>query len=236
MKPEDYWGEIDDNLEELINTGFTRLPSIKDFNLDKISDSISKELGDKTYTELCPSHRNFIDELGVGKILTPKLFSLAKKYYGYKGDIEDQYHIARRVERGNKSEGFRAHFDAHLFTLVLPIKIPKVSNKSDTVGDLIFFPSARKVPRNEVSNIINKAYFKKYASKKGVEELSKKQVMQTENFQSYQPLIFRGITTLHTNKIVSLNCSSYRLTLLAHFFDPSPRYGISSLLRLIRSR
>jgi hypothetical protein len=236
MEYNDYWDQIDHNLEELMDNGFSKLPSIKDFGLDKISESISKEMGNKTFVDSCPSHKLFLDQLGIGKHLTPKLFSLAKNNFGYNGEIGDQYHIARRVQKGNKSESFRSHFDSHLFTLVLPIKIPEVLNNNDTVGDLIFFPGLRKHPKNEVSNFINKLYFKKYASQKGVVELSKKKAMHIENFQSYQPLLFIGNTTLHANKIVSSNCSSYRLSLIAHFFDPSPKYGIGSLLRLIRSR
>ena len=57
-----------------------------------------------------------------------------------------------------------------------------------------------------------------------------------DNFKDYQPLLFVGNTTLHTNFPVSIDCSSYRLTLLAHFFDPSPKYGIGGFLRLIRNR
>ena len=34
----------------------------------------------------------------------------------------------------------------------------------------------------------------------------------------------------------SSSCASYRLTLLAHFFDPSSKYGVGGLLRLIRNR
>ena len=57
-----------------------------------------------------------------------------------------------------------------------------------------------------------------------------------DNFKDYQPLLFVGNTTLHTNFPVSIDCSSYRLTLLAHFFDPSPKYGVGGLLRLVRNR
>ena len=60
--------------------------------------------------------------------------------------------------------------------------------------------------------------------------------LEEDNFRNYQPLLFMGNTTLHTNHPVTLDCSSYRLTLLAHFFDPSPKYGAGGLLRLIRNR
>ena len=68
---------------------------------------------------------NYLDNLQVDKHLTPKLFELAKKMFSYKGDLSNQYHVARKVEPGNSKEMFRAHFDSHLFTMVLPIKIPE---------------------------------------------------------------------------------------------------------------
>ena len=63
-----------------------------------------------------------------------------------------------------------------------------------------------------------------------------KKMKITDSFEDYRPLLFIGNTTLHTNKQVTADCSSYRLTLLAHFFDPSPRYGIGNLLRKLRAR
>ena len=71
---------------------------------------------------------------------------------------------------------------------------------------------------------------------KGLEKFAVKHKKNTENFIELEPLIFIGNTTLHTNHPVSLSCSSYRLTLLAHFFDPSPKYGVGSLLRSLRNR
>jgi len=94
----------------------------------------------------------------------------------------------------------------------------------------------RKFPTNEISNFIGKAYYKRFASKDGMAKFSSNHQKRIDNFKDYQPLLFVGNTTLHTNFPVSLGCSSYRLTLLAHFFDPSPKYGVGGLLRLIRNR
>ena len=63
---------------------------------------------------------------------------------------------------------YRAHFDSHLFTMVLPLKIPETT-QDGTAGDLIYFPNARKVPTNEISNFFGKAYYKRFASKEGIE-------------------------------------------------------------------
>jgi hypothetical protein len=233
MNIKEYWKDIDSRLEKLINVGYVKLPSLREFDLDFLASDISNEMGTSTFKELGLNHKKFLDEFKFDKYLTPKLHKIAKEAFYYKGDLSNQYHIARKVEPGNSKEMFRAHFDSHLFTMVLPIKIPDTANEG-TSGDLIYFPNARKVPGNEITNFIGKAYFKKYASKKGMEKFSS--TKKIDNFRDYQPLLFIGNTTLHTNYPVSLNCSSYRLTLLAHFFDPSPKYGVGGLLRLIRNR
>ena len=235
MNIEHYWHDIDSRLEQLLEKGFVKLPSLSMFDLDFLANSISDEMGSLTFKELGSAHKNFLDSLSVDKYLNPKLIKIAQDVFNYKGDISNQYHVARKVEPGNSKEMFRAHFDSHLFTIVLPIKIPTPSN-SGTSGDLIYFPNARKVPRNEISNFIGKAYYKKYASKEGMEKFSSKYQKKIDSFKDYQPLLFIGNTTLHTNYPVSTCSSSYRLTLLAHFFDPSPKYGVGGLLRFLRNR
>lgn len=231
-----YWQDIDLILEQLVQNGEARLPSLKEFNLDQISKDISNEMGISTFTELSHQHKRFLNKIELNKYLTPKLFNIAKKYFNYKGKLLNQYHIARKVEPGNSKEMYRAHFDSHIFTIVFPLKIPILKKKKDTCGELVYFPNTRDNPRNEISNLISKVFFKKYASKKGLKKISKVYSKKIENFKSYQPLIFLGKTTLHTNYPVSLNCSSYRLTLLAHFFDDSPKYGIGKFLRFLRNR
>ena len=235
MNIEHYWHDIDSRLEQLLEKGFVKLPSLSMFDLDFLANSISDEMGSLTFKELGSAHKNFLDSLSVDKYLNPKLIKIAQDVFNYKGDISNQYHVARKVEPGNSKEMFRAHFDSHLFTMVLPIKIPDVT-EGGTAGDLIFFPNARKVPSNEISNFLGKAFYKKYASKEGMDSFSSNNQSKIDDFRDYQPLLFIGNTTLHTNYPVSNNCSSYRLTLLAHFFDPSPKYGVGGLLRLIRNR
>lgn len=231
----DYWEDIDVLLESLVKKGYVKLPSLEIFDLNAVAESINSEMDGATFTDLCSSHKLFLENLDLDNTLSPKLFEIAKKAFGYKGEMSNQYHIARRVDPGNSKEMYRAHFDSHLFTLVLPIKIP-VAQEGGTVGDLIYFPNARKLPKTEISNAFGKASHKRYASKEGLEVFAKSHNQITDDFQDYSPLLFAGRTALHTNKQVSKDCSSYRLTLLAHFFDPSPRYGVGGLLRMLRNR
>ena len=232
---ENYWNDIDKRLESLKKNGHVKLPSIKDLNIDSIAEEINNEMNGATFSELGKSHENFLKDLEVDKNLTPRLFKIAREEYGYKGEVSNQYHIARRVEPGNSKEMYRAHFDSHLFTIVFPLKIPRSTNDG-SAGELIYFPNARKSPKNELKNIIDKVYFKRFASKDGMEKFALNNKQYTEDFNDYSPLLFIGNTTLHTNKQVSLDCTSYRLTLLAHFFDSSSKFGVGNIMRIVRGR
>ena len=235
MNAKEYWVDIDSRLEQLLENGIVKLPTLSEFDLDLVASDISNEMGSLTFKELGQSHEIFLDILDIYNYLAPKLLEIAKSKFGYNGNESNQYHVARKVEPGNSKEMFRAHFDSHLFTMVLPIKIPE--NKEDgSAGDLIYFPNARKAPSNEITNFIGKAFYKKYASKEGMDNFSKSHKKIIDSFKDYQPLLFIGNTTLHTNFPVSIDCTSYRLTLLAHFFDPSPKYGVGGLLRYLRNR
>ena len=232
---ENYFSDIDERLKELIKNGYVKLPPLIHYDLENLANKISSEMNGKTFVKLCESHRLFLQDLGIDKYLTPRLFHIAKSFLGYKGEVANQYHIARLVNPGNSKELYRAHFDSHLFTLVLPVKIPS-ADAGKSAGELLYFPKIRNQPNGEIANFLGKSYYKRFASKKGIEQLAYRQELRVDDFHDYCPLLFVGNTTLHTNREVSSACSSYRLTLLAHFFDPSPRYGIGSLLRIIRNR
>jgi hypothetical protein len=231
----EYWKDIDEKLEELVHAGSVKLPTLSRFNLNQLANNISSEMGNATFKELCFYHKKFLDILQINKYLTPKLYNIAQKNFSYKGDLLNQYHIARKVVPGDSKEQFRAHFDSHLFTIVLPIKIPE-NFQTGNIGELIYFSKLRSLPKSEISNLISKTYYKRYASKKGVKKLSQKKINKVEDFKSYQPLLFLGKTTFHTNYPVSKDCSEFRLTLLAHFFDDSPKFSVGSMLRRLRKR
>lgn len=233
---EKYWDFLDDNIDKLFEDGYVRFPSIDSFDLKYYGNLISKEIGEQTFSELCNEHQIFIDKLSLNKHLTPKLYKIANKEFGYSGLITNQYHVARRVVPGNSTEKYRAHFDSHIFTLVIPIEIPKVIDNGDTIGELVFFPNLRRFPRNPIEDFLGKLWFHKYSNQNGIKKLNQKYPMVKNSFELYEPLLFFGNTVFHTNLPVSENADSYRLTLLAHFFDPFPKYGVGNLLRKVRKR
>jgi hypothetical protein len=49
--------------------------------------------------------------------------------------------------------------------MVLPIKIPLAMDVG-TVGEFIYFPNARRMPENEISNLIGRVHHKRFVSEK----------------------------------------------------------------------
>jgi hypothetical protein len=231
---ENYWDFIDDKFDDLIAQGYLKLPRIDSLDLSKIDESISSQISSKTYNVLQSEHEKFIEDLLLNKVLAPKLLEFAKNEFGYKGLISNQYHIARSAKPGDHK--YRAHFDSHIFTLVIPIRIPEIQQEGDKNGELRFFPNARIFPKNSIIDFIGKLWFKQYSGKSGIGRLSKKKNIKINSFRDYEPLLFLGNTVFHFNQPISSNADSRRLTLLAHYFDPYPNSSIGSILRRIRLR
>jgi len=116
-----YWDNLDSDLKKLLHDGYCYLSPIQDiFPLGDLYQSCAFEIGDKTYAENLSAHKRFIEEIGVSSVLLPALYALARTSMGYTGEGDDEYHISRLVRPGDLSEGYRGHFDSHLFTLVIP--------------------------------------------------------------------------------------------------------------------
>ena len=232
---ENYWKNFEDSFQNLKENGFIKLPKIDFVDFSSHFLHISKEMKGKTFLENGISHNKFLDEIGFNKQVKEKLYNFAKQEFKYEGEVSDEYHVARKVIPGNSKEMFRAHFDSHLFTFVFPISIPNKDFHNDA-GQLIFFPHLRKQPQSEFSNLISKIWYKQYASKNGLEKLKKNNKYFIEYFEDMRPLLFLGNTFFHTNYPVSKSHETTRLTLLAHFYDPSPEFGVGSFLRALRNR
>ncbi len=223
-----------DQEQELLNKGYTSLPQIKN---DFISQNEIDELiasRDKVYTSGTSFHKKYISKNNIYTHLKTDLKKLANKYRKNNVDYADTYEITRITKGSQKSESYLGHFDSHLFTLVTPILIPETNSKES--GQLIVFPKIRKEPRNEITNIIGKIYYKKYHSKDKFTQLMKQKNFSEFNFKDEIPMLFLGRVTLHGNRGFKEDMENYRITLLTHFFDPSPSYGIGNILRYLRSR
>ena len=141
-----YWQDIDDELEKLLEYGSVKLPSLDQFDLNLIANEISSEMDSVTFKESGSRHMKFLDELKAFTYLSPKLLKIAQSFSNYKGGLSNQYHIARKVKPGNSKEMYRVHFDSHIFTMVLPIKIPS-NTDNGKCGELVYFPKVRENPK-----------------------------------------------------------------------------------------
>ena len=223
-------------LEKLFEKGYVYFPSVSDCDWrQEVYATCMKEIKTRSYAENLPANITFLERTGISKILAPALAEKSREYFKIACQVDDIYNICRLVRPGDSSEGYRGHFDSHLFTLVTPINIPG-NTDSEKIGQLHFFPNARKMPKNELQNFSGKLAYKRYNSEKGFKLLSSKTNCISESFQAYRPLLFLGKTTFHGNSPVSIDSHFSRMTILTHFFDPSPRYGVGNIMRLFRRR
>ncbi len=228
--------DIEAKVKKLILNGYCKLPSLKNLsNFDDIKREIFLSLDEKTYKEEDFFHKKILKAIEFDEKFIPHLKKIAKENFQIEGKFNNSYMIKRTVNPGEKFEGYRAHFDSHLFTMVIPINIPDNKN-IDNRGQLIFFPNIRSYKNNELINIFQKLYFKRYNSDEKIKKLSKKHLMIEESFEDYEPILFLGFNTLHMNRSMDIKNNEKRITLLCHYYDTSPKYGIGNILRMIRNR
>ena len=150
----------EDQKNSLLSKGFTSLPQIKNDSIssEEINNLIASK--DKIYTSGTDFHKKYIINKDIYTKLKPELKNIAQKYFRDNCDFDDTYEITRITKGSETSESYLGHFDSHLFTLVTPVVIPKTNSKES--GQLIVFPKIRKEPRNELTNIIGKIFYKRY--------------------------------------------------------------------------
>jgi len=220
--------------KDIINDGYTKLPQIINNHISQSEVAQLIENKDRIYTSSTKYHKEYIKKNNIYTHLKYDLNILAKKYLKAKHDFQDTYEITRITKGTQKSESYLGHFDSHLFTLVTPIIIP--NTQCEESGQLILFPKIRNEPSNEFKNILGKIYYKKFHNKKRFTKLMQSKKFVELDFKDNNPVLFLGRVSLHGNRGFEKNMNEHRITLLTHFFDPSPKYGIGNILRKIRSR
>tara|TARA_Y100000746_G_C15413253_1_gene411235 strand:- start:484 stop:1200 length:717 start_codon:yes stop_codon:yes gene_type:complete len=230
-----YEYNLNDVCEKFFENGFVYLPSIKSLiDQNNIVSEAFDDIGARTYSTDNIAQKKLVKLMSLEKFFQ-SIYERATQDLKLKIRKEDRYFVSRRVNPGQFAEKYRGHFDSHFLTIVLPIQIPSDRNGKEQRGELKIAPNARRYPKTEIINIFQKAYWKKYASEEGFEQISKKTNVITEYFDDYRPLAFMGVTTFHGNNLVSDQVEE-RLTFLCHLYDPSPRYGIGATLRKLRRR
>ena len=129
------------------------------------------------------------------------------------------------------STSFDFHFDAHQYTILVPIIIPDTGNQN-TNGNLILFPNLRKKTKSLLINIIQKNIFQNKISKIILKYLSHKNLIKKKiiKFNKKDIYLFNGFRSLHGNQPVL--GGHIRATLLLHFCD---NFHNSKLVKLNRS-
>ncbi len=217
--------------ELLLSQGYIKLPDLRSTE-DPKEIIAAKHFG--TYSTGSDFQTKYHEMIDLDKI-TSQLSDIATSKFNIKVNKTDIYKILRVVNASNIKESYRMHFDSHLFTLVTPVIIPKT--RTSESGQLITFPNLRVEPLGEFYNIISKLYYKFFLKgKKNVEKLSKQHKSVEFDFSDNVPILFLGRATLHGNRGFDEIPEGIRITMLTHFFDPSPKYGIGNLIRLIRNR
>jgi hypothetical protein len=96
-------------------------------------------------------------------------------------------------------------------------------------------PKARRTPSSELENVVGKLLWKRFNSEDGFNNLLLKRNALQFDFNDSKPLIIQGNTTFHGNRPLASG-SEARLSMLCHFFDPSPKISSGAMMRLLRNR
>jgi len=219
------------DIELLISQGYVKLPSLR--SIEDPSEIINAKHS-STYTSGSEFQKRYHEIIDLNKI-TNQLSEIAFSKFNIKVDKTDVYKILRVVQSSNIKESYRMHFDSHLFTLVTPVVIPKISSSES--GQLITFPNLIVEPISNIYNFVSKLFYKFFfQGKKNIIKLSKTNKTVEFDFSDNVPILFLGRSTLHGSRGFDKIPEGIRITMLTHFFDPSPKYGIGNLIRLIRNR
>tara|TARA_B100000212_G_C27363099_1_gene529122 strand:- start:705 stop:1427 length:723 start_codon:yes stop_codon:yes gene_type:complete len=227
----------DELFASIESDGFAFLPPINELDcFAEVKTKAKSELQDLTYKENSNAHLMLEESISLKSIFEPALLRYARESLGYKGSPSNKYKISRHVKPGKSSEAYRSHFDSHIYTIVFPISIP-ITSDPDLDGSLVAMPNLRKDTSIDILNIAQKAYYKRYANKKGLENLmNKNSGFMNVKFHDYRPLLFLGRTTFHCNYPLSNDSESSRITFLSHFYDRDSSISIGNILRKIRNR
>lgn len=203
----------------------SQLDSLVQLVKEKLSENNNKYffLADQKLNNTIINDKEFIS-------IFEKIFENISLNLNLKNANKQEIYKVLRVITGNKNEkeSYRYHFDAHLFTVLVPIIIPEREKSHN--GDLIIFPNIRKVINSLYLNIIQKIIFQnrftKFLLKNNYIFKNKSVLLKLKPGNVY---IFYGYRTLHGNQ--SIDYRDVRATLLLHFYDI---FNDSKLIKLNR--
>lgn len=172
-----------------------------------------------------PNHENF---LGSSPQIN-ELLALVKSLTTKKAIKWNLINVVR-VVKAKSSEKYRTHYDSHLYTLVIPLMIPK--EETHMRGQLYLAPNDRKQPKIDFVNVIQKLMAFRFRGENGFKKLRDRGNLEVLDLRLGQAIIFNGSRSLHGN-LANLS-SATRITLITHMVDPFPT-GFGFWLRKLRS-
>lgn len=226
------------NLEKIKNKiendGYIK---INNFLEKKEFDILKQYVDDKIITN---NNNFFLVDKSRDKIFTDnkkiyyKFLNLFQDLIGYENiDTNEKIYRVLRYIKGSQTneESFKFHFDAHYYTILIPIHIPKREKHEN--GDLLIIPNLRKLHRNLMKNIIQKIFYqsklyRKYLIK-NLKNKTKRLILEEGNIY-----IFNGYRSLHGN--MNIHQKDKRATILLHYHDVIKDSKLIKLNRLIRQK
>ena len=143
-------------------------------------------------------------------------------------------HIVRCVDPRIARESHCRHFDSHLLTLLIPLRLAEPSRSN---GDLIVYTRFRPVPTT-VRNVATKI-------KHGIQRslpLAMRQNLTARDLHAGHCVrvvcepgnvyAFNGFVTKHGNLNIE---DGQRRSLLVHWYDPGRSAGVSQAMRMVRT-
>lgn len=223
----------DESKKFLIENGYLELPQLK-INLSQTQIDEYVNNSNKIFNSDSGLNDIYNDKFQITTKFRDELADFCSEFFNIEPDLNDIYTITRLLKSFTNSEAYRGHFDSHIFTLVTPVCMPKANSTES--GQLLVFPKIRNEPKNELSNFLGKMRFYKYRNAKDFKKLLEKKKFVEFDFKNLNPILFFGRQSFHGNRSFTKQPDGIRITLLTHFFDPSPVYGIGNLLRKLRNR
>jgi len=129
------------------------------------------------------------------------------------------YKVLRVISKSKMySNSYDFHFDAHYYTMLIPIFIPEGIN-DNTNGHLMLFPNIRKNTNSLIKNFFQKLFFQNKITKNLLKILvSKKKLKYIKlRIKPKNIYLFNGFRSLHANENVDNRL--LRATLIVHFYD-----------------
>ena len=182
--------------------------------------------------------KNLFEELKIKNQIEKNVYEILKDLSSNlklkKYDKQNIYKVLRIISESDiKKQSHIYHFDAHLFTILIPIYIPNQNN--DKNGDLVIYPNVRKLNSSVFLNIIQKLFFQNFITRYFLKQKFIKNILEFKKIKLEPSSIylFYGYRTLHGN--LEFENTEIRATLLMHFYDVFYNSSLIKINRKIRT-